>query len=696
MPEQDLKVGRTRFVIAVSLFAVACLLQIVGDLNAAVRPGPDAFGYSVATTTSYSFTNIATNGGTRTLDFHDDTPTNVNIGFTFNFYGSNYTTLSITPNGLITFGGSNTQWANVDITATFPAPDLPAIAVLWDDWETQAPVADSLYYRTDGPVGRRQLILQWNNVMAVDEFAGTNTVTFQARLLEGNNYIVFSYDDVIVSDPAERDYSRGAFATVGIRDRNGHSNNRNLLWSHNQAVITNGQNILFTRPNNAPTARNDETTTGEDSPVTISVVANDSDPDGNILQVVLVTQGSHGLVSIGSSGTTVTYWPDPDYNGEDTFSYTISDGQGGSASATVHVMVIEDNDPPLAQADAYNLLEDQDLLIAAPGVLSNDIEPEGTRMMAVLVTPPNRGTLTLNEDGSFSYSPFANINGTDRFVYRNSDGSLSSSNATVTLTITAVNDPPAAHGVPVTTPEDTAVAVSLRGTDEDGDSLSYAVVTQPGSGTLIGTPPSLTYKPVTNFHGTDLFTFRVSDGRLSATGAVFITVTPVNDANPVAGMDRVQTSKNTSLAVTNEMLLANDTDADIYDQLSVAAVSAGSTAGGSVSLGFDMITYNPPTNFVGEDTFSYTVSDGLGGTALGTVRVTISASLRINSLSWLPGGSILVRFEGAAGQSYVVETSMSLDSWTTLGPGVEVSPGQYQFEDTQAGGADVRFYRIRK
>jgi Bacterial Ig domain len=301
--------------------------------HAVTAPGPDAFGYSVATT-AFSFIDIT--NGAHVLYFADDEAVSVNIGFNFNFYGVNYKSLSFNPNGLITFGGPSRDFNNVDLTTSVaPSNNLPCIAVLWDDWETQALGADGLYYVTTGTLGSRQFIVQWNKVAPVNG-TGTNTVTFQARLLEGSNQILLSYLDVDVSD--DPSYGNGAFATVGIRDRDGQINNRNLLWSHNQAVVTNGESILFTRTNHPPIAAADVIATLEGTPIVVNVIANDSDPDGNHLMITSVTQGANGSVTI-NGGTNVTYRPNTGFKGADTFAYTIADGQGGFATNSVSVNV---------------------------------------------------------------------------------------------------------------------------------------------------------------------------------------------------------------------------------------------------------------------------------------------------------------------------------------------------------------------
>ena len=114
------------------------------------------------------------------------------------------------------------------------------------------------------------------------------------------------------------------------------------------------------------------------------------------------------------------------------------------------------NDAPVAADDAYSTAEDTALTVAAPGVLGNDTDPDGDPLTAVLVSGPSHGTLTLNADGSFTYTPAANFNGTDSFTYRASDGTADSNLATVTITVTAVNDAPAATDDAYSTAEDTA------------------------------------------------------------------------------------------------------------------------------------------------------------------------------------------------------------------------------------------------
>lgn len=193
------------------------------------------------------------------------------------------------------------------------------------------------------------------------------------------------------------------------------------------------------------------------------------------------------------------------------------------------------NNPPVAVDDAYTVDEDNILDEAAPGVLSNDTDadPEDA-LTATLVSGPAHGTLTLNADGSFTYKPGANYNGSDSLTYKAYDGKAYSNEATVSITVNAVNDPPVANDDSAVTQPDTAVMVNVldNDTDADGDTLKVTNLVQPMSGNAtLNVDQTVTYVPNSGFVGTDEFTYTASDGTNDSNVAtVYITVQEVATA----------------------------------------------------------------------------------------------------------------------------------------------------------------------
>jgi VCBS repeat-containing protein len=199
------------------------------------------------------------------------------------------------------------------------------------------------------------------------------------------------------------------------------------------------------------------------------------------------------------------------------------------------------NDTPVAVADAYSTSEDTPLVIAAPGVLANDTDADGDALTAWKTSDPAHGALALASDGSYTYTPAANWFGTDSFTYRASDGVAHSSNAVVTITVSAVNDTPVAVADAYSTSEDTPLVIAAPGvlandTDADGDALTAWKTSDPAHGALaLASDGSYTYTPAANWFGTDSFTYRASDGVAHSSNAVVtITVTPVVDASSFA------------------------------------------------------------------------------------------------------------------------------------------------------------------
>ncbi|WP_339412241.1 tandem-95 repeat protein [Pseudomonas sp. EA_35y_Pfl2_R5] len=197
--------------------------------------------------------------------------------------------------------------------------------------------------------------------------------------------------------------------------------------------------------NDAPVAVNDSLIASEDTPITYTandLLGNDSDVDGDPLTIASVTSGNGGTAVLNPDGT-VTFTPNANFNGVADFTYTVTDGALTSNTATVTVNVAPANDAPVAVADTFTLNEDESLTVtSAAGVLANDSDIDGDALTASLVSGPAQGSLTLNADGSFSYTPTPNWSGSDSFTYRTFDGTTFSNPVTVTLNVVPVADTP--------------------------------------------------------------------------------------------------------------------------------------------------------------------------------------------------------------------------------------------------------------
>ena len=284
----------------------------------------------------------------------------------------------------------------------------------------------------------------------------------------------------------------------------------------------------------APVAVADTYTTNEDVALTgaASVLANDSDADGDTLTAAKVSDPANGTVALDANGSFV-YTPNANFNGTDSFTYKAIGAGTDSNVVTATITVTAVADPPVAVADSHSTDEDTVLTVAAPGVLANDTDVDGSTLTAVKVTDPTNGVVALSANGSFVYTPNADFNGTDSFTYKANDGTADSSAVTVTITVNALNDAPVAVADTFSTPQDVplvVVAPGLLGNDTDAESgaLTATKASDPASGTvLVNADGSFTYTATLGFTGTDSFGYTANDGTAdSSVATVTITVAP--------------------------------------------------------------------------------------------------------------------------------------------------------------------------
>jgi VCBS repeat-containing protein len=371
-----------------------------------------------------------------------------------------------------------------------------------------------------------------------------------------------------------------------------------------------------------PTAVDDTATVAEDSGATaIDVLANDTDIDGGAKTIDTVTQPANGTVVITGGGSGLTYQPVANYCGPDTFTYTLN----GGSTADVAVTVTCIDDPPTAVDDSATVAEDAGA--TAIDVLANDTDIDAGPMSVGSVTQPANGTVLITGGGTgLTYAPAANFCGPDSFTYTLNGGST----ATVSITVTCVDDAPTAVDDAATVAEDapaTAVDVLANDTDPDGGLKLIGSASDPANGTVVITVggAGLTYQPDPNYcnapPGTsqDTFTYTLNGG---STATVSITVTCVDDA-PTAVDDTATVLEDA--AATAVDVLANDTDPDFGPK---TIGSASDPANGTVVVtgGGTGLTYQPDPNYCNAppgttpDTFTYTLNGG--STAIVSITVT--------------------------------------------------------------------------
>lgn len=381
--------------------------------------------------------------------------------------------------------------------------------------------------------------------------------------------------------------------------------------------------ITVTAVNDAPVANDDVVMTNLDTPATIAattLLANDTDVDGPALTITAVANAVNGTVVL--AGTTITFTPTTNFVGAASFEYTVSDGTLTDVGA-VTINVTTGNTAPVAVDDVATTAEDTAVVIAAADLATNDTDAEGDTLMVTAVGTPVNGTVVLAA-GSITFTPAANFHGTASFEYTVSDGQ-GSDTGLVTITVTSVNDAPIAVDDTATTPVNTpaviiASTLVANDTDADGDPLTVTAVGNPTHGTVVLAAGTITFTPDLAFAGAATFEYTVSDGTVSDTGLVTITVGTMN--TPVVATDDTATTPlNTDLVVTTTTLLANDVDPD-PDTLAITAVS--NATNGTVMLGATDVTFTPTAGFAGTAGFDYTVSDGTA-TDVGHVTITVTA-----------------------------------------------------------------------
>ncbi|EAQ10992.1 FecR family protein [Maritimibacter alkaliphilus HTCC2654] len=486
-------------------------------------------------------------------------------------------------------------------TGGAPSPPPPTTQTGGDEApQNTAPEArnDARSTVEDGPVT--------GNVLANDSDTDDDDLSVIINTRPKHGTLTIGQDGSYSYTP-EPDFNGTDSFTYTVSDGNGGTDSGTVTFT-----VTSAQD--------APVAADDALTLAEDAgPVTVNVLANDSDADGDTLSVIdWSVLDVEGPWTAGEDGD-ISFAPPADFNGSETIEYTVSDGHGNTDTATLTVTVTPVGDAPVAEDQASETAEDTPVQIL-PAFATADAD--GDPVSIIAFTQGSFGTVVDDGEGGFLYTPAENAHGTDSFTYTVSDGTGATDIATVSVTVTPVNDNPVATPESLTVAEDGSGVVypAFDGTDVDGDPVSISGFTQGAHGSVdTDEEGGLVYTPDADFNGSDSFTYTVSDGQGGTdTQTVTVTVTPVND-DPIATPESLTVAEDGS-GVVYPAFAGTDVDGD---PVSISGFTQGTH--GSVDTDEEGgLVFTPEADFNGTDSFTYTVSDGQGGTDTQTVSVTVT------------------------------------------------------------------------
>jgi len=396
--------------------------------------------------------------------------------------------------------------------------------------------------------------------------------------------------------------------------------------------------------NDRPVAGDDSVTTDEDVAATLAILTNDSDIEDQSFTKANITLEDQGNGAGNYAKTEVTIQDDgslaitprANENGTFSFTYTLTDSEGlQSEPATVTVVLTPVNDSPVAADNTAELQEEGSFEV---NVLGNDTDVDTNDSFdltsVMVVQLPANGQVQVTTQGAIVYTANANYYGDDTFTYTVKDAAGAVSNeATVTMTVTPVNDAPVATAQSQTLDEDTTLTLTLSGTDIEDDSLVYSITESTSNGKLEQlSENSWRYTPNTHFNGADSFKFKVNDGELDSEPVeVSLTVNPVNDAPSVQSLS-VDGEEDKALAIT---LAGSDVESS-----SLTYQLVTQPENGSVLLSGNEVTYQADANFFGQDSFTYKANDGELDSVPATVTITIAGVNDAPMISGTPDNSV--------------------------------------------------------
>lgn len=506
-----------------------------------------------------------------------------------------------------------------------------------------AAVNDAPVVRDDRAAGDEDTVLMFRaaDLLANDSDVDTavdGDVLRITRVGQAQHGQVFLDPDGIIRFIPDQDYNGPAQFTYWVGDRDVSQ----LVSAGGEGYEIPGTMHLTVIPvNDLPVVTGEQVDSDEDIVLDFAqsfLLANDTDVDiatnGQVLRITAVSNAQHGVVELLQDGT-VRFTPELNYFGPAAFSYTVDDGNGGRVVGTTVVNLAPVNDAPDVVGETVSFDEDIVQTIEQALLLANDSDVDNahSELSIIAVDNATHGIVSLNPDGSIRFVPDADYFGAASFTYTVSDGVGGFTVGTASLQINPVNDAPRLQGETATTDEDQVLHFSVDGllsndhdVDNEHSELRLTSVGNASHGTVRLENGEIIFTPDLNYFGAASFTYVVDDGVGGQSEArVDLQFNSVNDV-PVVNDELLTGKRNVTYTLTQAALLANDTDVEDPNALSIVAVRNASH--GSVVLNPNgTITFVPESGYAGTGSFEYVVRDPDGAEVVGTTQIDFS---RIN------------------------------------------------------------------
>lgn len=527
--------------------------------------------------------------------------------------GPTHGTLALNPDGAFTYT-PNENYFGVD-SFTYKANDGannsdPAIVSI-----TVLPINDAPKTINDSYIANEDVPLIISSLGILANDSDVDSISLSSILVTGpsNGMVVLNPSGSFSYVPNENYFGADSFT---------YKANDGFLDSDVATV-----SITINSVDDTPVANDDTVTATEDIAVTTNVLVNDSGLGDNGLVVTIDANADNGMV-IPNLDNTITYTPNADFHGLDSYDYRVTDADGDSDTATVTMNVISINDIPVANDDTTTTNEDS---LAVISILTNDAVLGDTPITISAELPPLHGMIIINPDNTITYTPNADYFGLDSFLYRITDTNGDTDAATVSVTIISVNDIPIANGDSDTTNEDTPVTTSILSNDVLGNNpvigdqpVAVQITTQGAKGiATINVGNTITYTPNTNQNGPDSYTYQITDGDGTAvTAIVNIDIIPINDPPLAADDGPFSTNQNMPIEILSLNLMSNDSNGGDGGSLVITQVQNSQNGNAILDSINNKVIFTPTSGFSGAASFEYVVSDGTDSD-VGLVTITI-------------------------------------------------------------------------